>query len=939
VLGQLAIQLCRTVPGYAEEVAKSAGDTSITITQTFSSAVHNSTVVGIGNLVLPATDPRKLLHDFIRQPLSRIDADVIILVDGVDESDEQVGNPATLAWLLSTIQHDPIPQLRLLVTTRSGATARRFPTGHHLDLRQIRSSDTDDVLTYALQRLRDAQVVDSCSLARRISEAANGNFLYASHAINQYLTEPTNDEITLPEGLAALYQEFLSRRVTADVTRWHDSIRPVLGLLVQCRGDGFTRQQLAKISGMDLLAVDSALDVCSPYLFGNSPDGPFVPHHEALREYLRSSVHHGVHPREATRQIIDRLRVDVTDPHATVHLLGYLMDHYRLADREEADSILRAIEDTLTDPVYLHARLATTGVDSLLAEIDTLRHVVGNTDVSDAVHEVLIRQAHNLRQWDPDDNPTLALQQIRYDCAFAGVPGLVARGHDQDDSSLRIEWSSGSGGTWLLSHPLKSDGHCTETAVSQDGKLVAVGGFFAGVHVYEVDTGGLINSFPLTGIVLAVRFSTDGRKILARNSAGENCVWDIVSGEPGALTGEDVEAIDLAKLPTLPTYIDVVRDFDGAPCAAVTPDGHYAAVLSFDSRRKFIAIWDLWRREVVGAHFARKVNSLAITPDGKRTIVASLTGDPYVLSAPPRTARMSRRGHLSAVRAAGLRGDRAVTIDDDGDLKVWNAGYLERTTDGPRCVTSIDLAPDGKCCLVGIGSSDIEVFDLGFQVTVRKLAVEGRPVDELWGSCDGARESTLPPVGFDEPYPSNRPIWLYTDAHRVSEVTATDIAVDGRLAVTGTTAGVIRIWDVNTGDLVRELARDGCFVQAARFTPDGQHIVTVAQISGFYVPQWAAVHMWSATSGQLVDRLWPRADAPAYEITGDAAAAITRDGRYLATASTSGTLLLHDLAAHKEIGRLIVHGSITCLAIDETKVLIGTDNGEVTLIHFKQDKV
>jgi hypothetical protein len=67
-------------------------------------------------------------------------------VDSVDESDEQVDTTATLAWLLSTIHHDPVPHLRLVVTTRSGMTARRFPTDHHLDLRQIRSRGSDDVV-------------------------------------------------------------------------------------------------------------------------------------------------------------------------------------------------------------------------------------------------------------------------------------------------------------------------------------------------------------------------------------------------------------------------------------------------------------------------------------------------------------------------------------------------------------------------------------------------------------------------------------------------------------------------------------------------------------------------------------------------------------------------------------------------------------------------
>jgi WD40 repeat protein len=265
---------------------------------------------------------------------------------------------------------------------------------------------------------------------------------------------------------------------------------------------------------------------------------------------------------------------------------------------------------------------------------------------------------------------------------------------------------------------------------------------------------------------------------------------------------------------------------------------------------------------------------------------------------------------------------------------MWDSssGQPELTVNGQPYVASIDITPDGRHCIIGSNKADIEVFDPELQLVVRKLAVDGIPVDELWKSRDGAREPALPPMGFDEPYPPKRPIKFYVD--HISAAIAVDVSVDGRFAVTGTTDGVLRTWDLDTGNLVREFTRDGCFIPAARFTPDGRNIVAVSQVSGLYVPCLVSVDMWSIASGNRLDRLWPPAGERPYEITCENAVAITRDGHYLATTSADGTLVVHDLVGGHEIGRLTLHGRFLRLAIDDTRVLVGTDRGEVTLIRF-----
>ncbi|GAA1776696.1 hypothetical protein [Streptomonospora arabica] len=933
VLERLAAQLCRTVPSYAEEIARSVGNTSIAITQTVSGDLHESTVTGIGSLILPATDPRKLLHDFFRKPLARLGRDVTVLVDAINESDEQGGPTNSLAWLLATIQDDPIPQLRFVLTTRNGTTASRFPSDR-LNLRDIRSTGADDVHTYSLRRLRDAGVPEAAPLAARISDAADGNFLYAVHAVGQYLREPTSGALTLPVGLAELYQKFLSRTAALDINRWHGSVRPVLMLLVQSRGEGFTRRQLAAISGLAPSLVDEALERCSPYLLGVS-DGPFVPHHEAMRAYLRASPQHGIHPLEATRRIVGALCSATTDPHAVKHLLGYLADYYRLAEHEDTTTALRAIEATLTDPAYLHARLAATGIDSLLAELGTLRLTIGESGIFDTIYGVLTRQAHNLRRWIPDEQPALALRQIRYDCVSSGAPDLVAVGAGEDEPAVHIEWSAGSEGTWLMSHTFGSTGALFQAmALSSDSDTVAfayVDHDKSSIHLHEVETGAAVRNFSCEGRVSDIRFSDDDLQVVVRQPNSEIIAWSLATGKEESAAIEDIPQ---KSPPSLPIYIDAVKDVGNEPIAATTPDGRYTVALCHQFKRPFIAVWELRRREIIGLHFDNDVHSLAITPDGGKVIVGCIVGNSYVLSPPPGTGRTSRNGHSVAVQAVALRGDRAVSVGVDGTLKVRDSssGRPELTANGQPNVYSVGITPHGGHGIIGSHEGDIEVFDMELQLVVRKLAVNGIPVDELWESRDGASEHMLPPIGFEEPYPLERPIKLH--AGRQSAIAAVDVSVDGRFAVTGTTEGVLRTWDLDTGNLYREFTRDGCFIPAARFTPDGRNIVTVSQVSGLWLPHLVSVDMWSIASGHRIDRIWPPPGEHPCEIPCENAVAITRDGRYLATTSADGTLVVHDLVGGREIGRLVLHGKLLRIAIDDTRVLVGTDRGEVTLLRF-----
>jgi WD40 repeat protein len=123
---------------------------------------------------------------------------------------------------------------------------------------------------------------------------------------------------------------------------------------------------------------------------------------------------------------------------------------------------------------------------------------------------------------------------------------------------------------------------------------------------------------------------------------------------------------------------------------------------------------------------------------------------------------------------------------------------------------------------------------------------------------------------------------------------------NGRILATGSGFGAIRVWDVDTGTLVREMEGSHNSVSVV-FSPDGS--ILAAGDSG-----WAhefAVRLWDPGSGELRQTL----EGHSEDVGG---LAFTPDGRVLASGDWGGTTRLWDAATGEQLQTLeqgqAVHG-------------------------------
>lgn len=289
----MAEQLTRSVAGFSDALATILADRVQVSVEQHIGQVSTGSVTGIhiGNLNLSDLGDELSFNHLLREPLRRLytggyNQPILLLVDGLDEAATYTGS-TTLVRLLARLIDLP-EQVRLLMTTRADPRVlkhyQRFKT---LDLIRDVPPGVDDIKAHAYERLSPLNEKDRLNLARRISQAAEGNFLYTHLILDDLLahlpdiSDPAS--LVLPKGLGGLYHEFLNRELGVDENRWFAIFKPFLGLIAVAQGEGLSRNQLERITEQEL---EQALRVCKQYLDGNLPDGPFRLFHKSFADFL-----------------------------------------------------------------------------------------------------------------------------------------------------------------------------------------------------------------------------------------------------------------------------------------------------------------------------------------------------------------------------------------------------------------------------------------------------------------------------------------------------------------------------------------------------------------------------------------------------------------------------------------------------------------------------
>jgi WD40 repeat protein len=455
-------------------------------------------------------------------------------------------------------------------------------------------------------------------------------------------------------------------------------------------------------------------------------------------------------------------------------------------------------------------------------------------------------------------------------------------------------------------------------AWSPDGKTLASGGLGLFVHLWDVPTGRERRQLEHLEGVTSLGFSRDGTQVLTAGVAVR--LWDVATGRE-------------------------VRRFRGGPAlmaAALSPDGRTLVTAGIGQP---VVLWDLdtgkevWRVDVPGSG----VDCLAFAPDGKTLAV----------DCRDQTIRLLGVADGREVRAFRRRPGRAwcVAFSPDGrllacggsevPLRVWEAATGREVPgfrDNPDRPCSLAFAPDGKT-LASAGEERVvrfwgipdgrEQFPAGDDSVgpdllqwspdgQSLLTRDGQTVDE-WGVADWRRGRRFPRKGAGPlaVSPDGKVVatgdeggdvllWDRRTGERTArlrghtaEVLQLAFSDDGGGLLSRGRDGMVLVWEVEKGRLLRQLPAGGAGVAAVLSSPDGR-VVAVGR---------EKVFLWDMATGKELGRL---------EAEGDwfRTAAFTADGRVLVSGSLLGVIQLWRVDGGQELRRWGGgEGSVTALAV------------------------
>ncbi|MGE0007683.1 MAG: caspase family protein [Parvibaculaceae bacterium] len=402
-------------------------------------------------------------------------------------------------------------------------------------------------------------------------------------------------------------------------------------------------------------------------------------------------------------------------------------------------------------------------------------------------------------------------------------------------------------------------------AYSPDDDRVLTGGSDGTMKLWDVETGRLIRTFPAhLDDVTSLAFFADGSRVLSGSGDKTVKVWDVKSGQ---------------LLHTFDDHRSVVTS------VAVSRDGTLIASGSVEGT---VRLWSAvtWKPVHTLTEHKCWVNAVAFSPDGRRVIsgggsrytdVLELCDDNNLRVWDVATGSLLHTlGHACHVNAVAFSNNGKLIVSGSGNdsnetcadnsLKIWDAssGEILRTieTGYTNKVTSVAFSKDDTRIASGgehkhdlwVGLDNgvklwdattgrlIRTFEGTRGKSQRPSSMEKVPAVAL--SHDGARLVAIHWSREVKLWDIESGQLIRTFQGRSEGVASLALSPDGKRALSSHGADV-RLWDTITGKLLKTLENPARFgiVLSVAFSPDGTHAV---------VGEWDDITLWDIESGSLI---------------------------------------------------------------------------------------
>ncbi len=414
------------------------------------------------------------------------------------------------------------------------------------------------------------------------------------------------------------------------------------------------------------------------------------------------------------------------------------------------------------------------------------------------------------------------------------------------------------------------------------GRFVASGGHDRTLRIWAVDRGLLLKTLRTDYYFNALAWSPDGRLIAANAAEGNVNLWDVASGETvGVLRGHEGEVKALAWSPDGKTLVSAGDD--GSVRFWDPGDGH----LRHTFLHSQVCAGSVWK--------------LCWSPDGKTLVAAGAThGSPeeVVQLIEADTYRLLKTFPASSNHAyppcPAWSQDGKLCVGSYFDVSIWETTTGELLGKQHFKPTEMSAVRD----VVLIPGTDAVVV------------AGGRGTLRSWKSVDAFRESKLPlpAYGFSPPY-------LDWKTSAVSD--------NGKVLVTTSYTGVVQFWAAENGNCINRISVPQWHMdKPCALSADGSHFVAPAD--------HRIATVWDVRSGERLQEL-------------ELGSAIRRlswspDGRVVAVGIDN--VRLWEPASGRVLRQLPVSGKgPLAWSPDGTMLVAGGDDSRLSLFEVKSGKL
>ena len=379
-----------------------------------------------------------------------------------------------------------------------------------------------------------------------------------------------------------------------------------------------------------------------------------------------------------------------------------------------------------------------------------------------------------------------------------------------------------------------------------------------------------------TGGIRDIQFSRDGRLIVSAARDNTLRLWDADPAHPSAGETDWLTRLRQRSKSSSDDALLVLRGHGGWVTACAILDDADVVSAAYDGS---IKLWDTsrYQRHVQLSGTDRPILTGQFAPDGRQVAVASDDGTVRIhdTTSGEEIDVLSEGHDFLATNAAFLPGgDRLATVAGDNTVRMWDVGrgveLWEMDGAGRRGLLS--LSKDGARLVTG--SSDgkfAQLIDAG----------SGRPIRQL-GTDSLAALMQLYPKATEEEL-----------QEQIPEITAVQMAPDGRHVATGNSVGVTHVWSIDRDEPVQIIRSHLLPVTALGWTPDSKTLLTASADR--------SIAFWDATTGRELDGGRLRHDDSVAMMVlsrdGTKAVCVAADGR-------GGQELVHwDLVRRRQLAR------------------------------------